>query len=111
MKILLPESMSDKDITVYRVEADGSRTDMNAKVRGGYAVFTTDHFSQYVVEASSAVLGDINKGGKVEVTDALAILRMAVGLDTPIDLADMDGKDGVTVADALMALRIAVGLA
>lgn len=54
--------------------------------------------------------GDIDGSGKVEVTDALAILRMAVGLTAPTANADLDGINGVTVADALTALRIAVGL-
>ncbi len=57
------------------------------------------------------VLGDVNGDGEVDVTDALAILRMAVGLSTPTANADMDGMNGVTVTDALAALRIAVGLA
>ncbi len=57
------------------------------------------------------ILGDINGNGKVDVTDALEILRMAVGLSTPTANADMDGVNGVTVTDALAALRIAVGLA
>ncbi len=180
VKIPLPESMRDKNIAVYRIEADGSRTDMNATVQNGYVVFVTDHFSQYLLEAKimpadytavdaalakvpedlsgytaetaqavkdavaaverdlpiteqakvdamakaiedavaalkkaekPAVLGDIDGDGTVSVTDALAILRMAVGLSTPVDNADIDGMNGVTVTDALAALRIAVGLA
>ncbi len=54
--------------------------------------------------------GDIDGDGKVSVTDALAILRMAVGLSTPVDNADIDGMNGVTVTDALAVLRMAVGL-
>ncbi len=111
VKIPLPESMKDKRITVYRIEANGSRTNMNATVQNGYVVFVTDHFSQYVLEASDALLGDIDGDGKVSVTDALAILRMAVGLSAPVDNADMDVSGSVTVTDALTALRIAVGLA
>ncbi len=83
-------------------------------VRTWFEAFTIEDITadQYTLEPEgTSILGDIDGNGEVSVTDALAILRMAVGLDTPIDLADMDGKDGVTVADALTALRIAVGLA
>jgi hypothetical protein len=36
---------------VYRLEEDGSLTDMNASVVDGFAVFETDHFSVYVLAA------------------------------------------------------------
>ncbi len=111
VKIPLPEEMSGRAVTVYRIEADGSRTDMKAQVQNGYAVFTTDHFSEYLLETAAARFGDIDGDGKVSVTDALAILRMAVGLSAPTANADMDGINGVTVTDALTALRMAVGLA
>ncbi len=112
VQLPVPESMSGQKISVYRVESDGAKTDMNAQVKDGYAVFTTDHFSQYLLEVEqTAILGDINGSGKVDVTDALAILHMAVGLEQATPNADMDGSGGVTVADALAALRIAVGLA
>ena len=34
---------------VYRYESDGTLTDLGATVQGGYLVFTTTHFSYYVV--------------------------------------------------------------
>ena len=46
---------ANKNAKVYRFEADGTMTDMNAKYKDGYMVFTTDHFSVYVlVEPKSA---------------------------------------------------------
>ncbi len=112
VQLPVPESMSGQKVSVYRVESDGNKTDMNAQVENGYAVFTTDHFSRYLLEVEqTAILGDINGSGKVDVTDALAILRMAVGLEQATPNADLDGVNGVTVTDALAALRIAVGLA
>ena len=49
----IPSEMRNaKDIKVYRIEADGSRTDMGANKTGWNSVqFTTDHFSPYILEA------------------------------------------------------------
>lgn len=38
-----------ENLHVYRLEEDGSLTDMNAYVSNGFAVFETDHFSVYVL--------------------------------------------------------------
>jgi hypothetical protein len=60
----------------------------------------------------------VTLSGTVTVADALRILRIAVGLVTPVptdllfgDVAPEGAPDGViSVADALLILRIAVGL-
>lgn len=49
VKIPVPESIKNKTIYVYRVEADGSYTDMKATVVDGFVVFETDHFSEYLL--------------------------------------------------------------
>ncbi len=109
VKLPMSEGMSGKTVSVYRLDADGDRTDMGAKEESGYLVFSTDRSGEYLVE--TITLGDLDKDGNVTVTDALTILRMAVGLEASSNLADLDGSGEVTVADALQALRIAVGLA
>ena len=43
---------TDSTAKVYRVEADGSVTDMNAVYQDGFLVFTTDHFSLYATVGS-----------------------------------------------------------
>ena len=50
VKIPVPEALDPETCTVYRIEADGARTDMNAAYENGYMVFSTDHFSDYVLE-------------------------------------------------------------
>lgn len=47
--VKLPISKKHTDYKVYRVNDDGTYTDMNAEVVGEYVVFTTEHFSLYVV--------------------------------------------------------------
>ena len=54
VKIPVPESWGADVpeayvLKAYRVEADSTNTDMNAVYENGYVVFTTDHFSTYVI--------------------------------------------------------------
>lgn len=45
----VPETFNGEDCIVYRKEADGTYTDMKAVYKDGYMIFTTDHFSEYVL--------------------------------------------------------------
>jgi alpha-tubulin suppressor-like RCC1 family protein len=67
--------------------------------------------------------GDVNNDGKVDIADALRVLRISVGLETPTatdllqgDVAPLDAAGiplpdkKLTVGDALVILRKAVGL-
>ena len=50
IKIPVPEKFKDAEkVYVYRAETDGTYTDMKAKVESGFVVFTTNHFSKYIV--------------------------------------------------------------
>ena len=54
VKVKLPGDFQTGDYKVYRVNADGTYTDMNAFRQGSHLVFYTDHFSLYVVVDESA---------------------------------------------------------
>ena len=60
------------------------------------------------------VLGDTDMDGVITPADARAVLRYAVGLDSPSKMmrivADVDGDGSVQPADARLVLRYAVGL-
>ena len=62
----------------------------------------------------AGLLGDANGDGRVDVSDALLILRWTMGLigDDALDLSvsDFDGSGTVNTSDALMVLRRAMGL-
>ena len=60
--------------------------------------------------AASAYLGDIDGDGSPSVADAIAILRIVVGLDAARHLADCDQDGSAGVADAIAVLRCVVGL-
>jgi len=56
VQIPIPSGYNKSNIKVYRLNDDGTITDMDATIIDGYASFTTDHFSYYAL-----VSGD--KGG------------------------------------------------
>ena len=50
VKIPVPETFKDVvKIYVYRIETDGRYTHLEAEIKDGYIVFTTNHFSKYLV--------------------------------------------------------------
>ncbi|MBR4635221.1 MAG: redoxin family protein [Clostridia bacterium] len=58
------------------------------------------------------LVGDADGNGVIDVSDALLILRMAMGL-APVDdpaLVDVDESGEVDVSDALLVMRMAMGL-
>ncbi len=49
----VPQTMKNaSNVKIYRVEEDGSKTNLNGSVKNGYITFTTDHFSIYIIEAA-----------------------------------------------------------
>ena len=107
---------------VYRVEADGSLTDMRAKVVGSFedVLFSTSRLGTFILttgaEVKPPICGDADGDGKVTVKDATFIQRYLVNLDSGIDLAvitrngDVDGDGKVTIIDAALIQRKLVGL-
>lgn len=98
---------------VYRVEADGSLTDMHAVYKDGYLVFTTDHFSIYIVatdaEKPELLLGDVDGDGNITSADATFIQRKITGIEVPFEfsdtVADADGDGQLTLMDATYIQR------
>jgi formylglycine-generating enzyme required for sulfatase activity len=60
--------------------------------------------------SQAGLRGDLNGNGNPDVSDAIGILRIVVGLDGPNALADCDGDGNTGVADAILLLRCVVGL-
>lgn len=119
VKIPVPATMNGADCKVYRQEADGTYTDMHAVYQNGYMVFTTDHFSIYVLTVKdltipAVLLGDVNGDGVINTIDARWALQAASGTRTLTDeqFAAMDvNRDGkVNTVDARWILQIASGI-
>ncbi len=119
VKIPVPSGMDGAACKVYRAETDGSYTDMHAVLQDGYLVFTTDHFSEYVVttgepDVPAAALGDVDGNGVVNAADAVMVLRSDAGLITltaeQAAAADVSGDGIVNASDAVQILRYDAGL-
>jgi len=90
---------------VYRVENDNTLTDMNAVYENGYLVFTTDHFSVYVVSVPKTyTTGDVNGDNVVDILDAIIIQKFTVDkvtlTDVQKDVADVNADGVVDILDA-----------
>lgn len=104
--IPIPDEMKHLErsngIVVYRIEEDGTKTEMIVEVRDGNLVFRTDHFSLYVISAD--VFGDTDSDGEVSIMDATAIqlhIAKISSLSThQINNADTDGDGEVSIMDA-----------
>lgn len=119
VKIPVPAGMDGAACKVYRAEADGTYTDMKAAYADGYLIFTTDHFSEYVVttgdpDVPSVTLGDVDGNGTINAADAVMVLRSDAGLITltaeQAAAADVNGDGVVNAADAVQILRFDAGL-
>ena len=66
------------------------------------------------VTALFALPGDLDMSGTVDISDAILILRHAMGAgeltEMQIVLADIDNSGDVSAADALTVLRRAMGI-
>lgn len=114
VKIPVPEGWDVTKCKVVRVEANGARTDMNAVVQNGYFVFTTDHFSEYIIgQVPDAILGDLNNDSKVTIADARMLLQAASGSRTLTAdqqaVADINRDGKVNITDARWLLQVASG--
>ena len=77
VKIPVKEGMDGNKCKVYYND-NGKFTDMNAVYKDGHMEFETTHFSEYaLVEGSlpTLTMGDVNGDGKVNVLDAVMVLR------------------------------------
>ena len=116
VKIPLPEGWDAENTTVSRRESDGTLTDMNAVYEDGYMIFTTDHFSEYVLSVKEPVKvlpGDINSDVNVNAIDAKLVLQYVSGgrsfTAEQMMAADVNGDGQVNAVDAKWILQIASG--
>ena len=98
---------------IFRLEEDGTLTDMNAVYENGFMVFTTDHFSTYLVVETEPILGDVDGDGEVTIIDATCIQRKLAGLPNSVyfeEREDADGDKELTIVDATFIQRWLAGL-
>ena len=94
------------NVKVYRIEEDGSLTDMDAVVEDGCMRFVTDHFSLYTLVGKS-IPGDLDGNGTVNQEDAVYLLLHTMFGEEAYPLktaADLDGSGAVDQADVVYLL-------
>lgn len=94
-------------IKVHRVEDDGTITDMKAKYKDGRLIFTTNHFSIYVVSVpDNMIIGDINSDGSVNAKDRMMLTRYLAKWsgyeDINMTAADVNNDDVVNAKDRMI---------
>lgn len=105
----------NENAKVYRIEDDGTKTDMNAVYSDGYMVFTTDHFSLYaLVIPNDVALGDVNGDGDVTIDDVTLIqkyLASMVELDSEqLAAADVTGDNDISIDDVTAIQKYLAGM-
>lgn len=103
-------------LKIYRVEDDGTTTEMDVKVKNGCLVFKTTHFSLYslMVPIGKEKPADVNFDGKITVDDATNIQKCIAGMiefsSTQESIADVDGDGKVGISDVTEIQKYLVGL-
>lgn len=109
VSIDVPEGMNGKNCRIFRVEEDGTLTDMNAEFVDGKLCFYTEHFSLYMIaqeRSKEVIAGDLNYDGIIDIRD-LIMLKKSLAKGNTItgkDPADVNG-DGALDQDDLVALK------
>ena len=114
--IPLPAGFSPELCKVYRLEDDGTKTDMNATADGSCIYFTTDHFSLYVIEMDRAVVeyakGDVDGNGVVNLLDLTILNQYLAGnchFDYIEENLDVNGDGKVNSDDSTALSRLLSG--
>ena len=93
---------------------DGTLLSTNVEINRNDFDGANDFIAKFTASTPGGV-GDVDGDGAVRVSDAVLIMRYALGLIefTPEQIlcGDVDGDGFVKVADAVMVIRIALGLA
>ena len=93
---------------------DGTLLSTNVEINRNDFDGVNDFIAKFTASTPGGV-GDVDGDGAVRVSDAVLIMRYALGLIefTPEQIlcGDVDGDGFVKVADAVMVIRIALGLA
>ena len=115
VKIPVPDEENKLEYKVYRKEANGKYSDMQAVVSGEFLVFVTDHFSEYIVTfeklVPDTVLGDVNGDQTVNDQDSMLLSRYLAEWGNEIDTAaaDINGDGRVNDQDGIVLARTLAG--
>ncbi len=109
--------VTNENAVVYKIEADGTVTDMNAVYTDGYLVFTDDSLGLYaiVINSDNLLMGDVNGDGFISVADATLIQKYIVGsysfTSEQALVAEVNGDGIISITDATALQKLVVGTA
>ena len=114
VKIPIPEGWDESSIYVYYRDTTGKLTNMLPTFSGGYIIFTTNHFSEYLLSTTKLVATtpcDVDGSGEVDELDSVALARYLASWDVSIDqsAADVDGNGDIDELDSVMLARKLAG--
>lgn len=115
VKIPVPTEMDSTQCKIYREEANGTYTNMDAVYQAGYMVFMTTYFSTYVLTTNflDVTVGDVNGDNAINAIDARCILQVSSGIreldDIQKSAADVNGDNKINAIDARWILQAASG--
>ncbi|MCR5151459.1 MAG: DUF6273 domain-containing protein [Clostridiales bacterium] len=93
--IPIPFGYNKTGLKVYRINDNGSKTDMNARIEKNYLVFETDHFSYYAVVESNPTSSSklkIPSNTTVEYSSKVTIKATATDVPSGYYVALYDGS-------------------
>lgn len=107
----VPQGMQAEYCKVYRLEDDGTKTNMKATLKDGKLVFTTDHFSLYSVEEVIYTPGDVNEDDDITLDDVVLIAQKVAGWDVTFNAlaGDTNGDDDITLDDVVLLAQHVAG--
>ncbi len=109
VKLPVPAGADTSKLTVYHVQEDGTLENMNATIVDGYLVFTTTHFSTYII-TTEKVEKEIVSGVWTLVTDATTLKAgdkiILVSVDNKKINAAMGTGKFLTAIDATFANNV-----
>ena len=114
VSLTIPDGFSGKLCKVFRIEDDGSKTDMNAQFKDGKLIFATNHLSVYVIAQVSVeelIYGDVNEDDVVDIKDAVLLAQHLAGWNVSVDSENSDcNADGkVDIKDAVLLAQHLAG--
>lgn len=117
-KVQVRIPVEDENSEIFRMENDGTVTNMQATYEDGFMVFVTEHFSLYVVAVEKPApvyeIGDVNLDGVVNIKDATTVQKWVASIitlsDEALAVADTNADKTVNVKDATTIQKKIAGL-
>ena len=115
ISIPVPGNMKKDNLIVYRIDNDGNKITYDVEIKDGYAVFSTNHFSNYVLVGDLEYInGDMNKNGKIDLKDVILLIKKYLGSEDTneedISIGDMNENGKLDLKDVIILIKTYLGV-